>query len=116
MSCRRLVSAASDDAPGSFTCNGRRSFAFWRALGSRGAPNTACRDSRAIVTRLRLEIFMRRAAISALLILTAGSLRAQTAASHRKAAEAITREDVARHVGVIADDSMVGRQILSTGL
>jgi hypothetical protein len=48
--------------------------------------------------------------------LTAGSLPAQTATSITKATATITKEDVARHVGVIADDSMGGRNTPSPGL
>jgi Zn-dependent M28 family amino/carboxypeptidase len=59
---------------------------------------------------------MRRLPLVAALALTAGSLTAQTATSITQATATITAEDVARHVGVIADDSMGGRDTPSPGL
>jgi hypothetical protein len=59
---------------------------------------------------------MRRFASITALVLTTGTLAAQTPASLQKAAESITKEDVARHVGLIADDSMQGRGTPSRGL
>ena len=50
------------------------------------------------------------------LAFAAGSLQAQTASTARHAAATITAVDVARHVGVIADDSMLGRDTPSRGL
>ena len=51
------------------------------------------------------------------LALAAGPLRAQTAPPRDRAAAAtITAGDVARHIGVIADDSMLGRDTPSRGL
>jgi hypothetical protein len=50
------------------------------------------------------------------LALVAGPLRAQTAAPRDRAAATITRADVARHIGVIAADSMLGRDTPSRGL
>lgn len=47
---------------------------------------------------------------------TASSLSAQASADVTKAAAAITKEDIAHHVGVIADDSMMGRDTPSPGL
>ena len=50
------------------------------------------------------------------LALAAGPLHAQTAAPRERAAATITAADVARHIGVIADDSMLGRDTPSRGL
>jgi hypothetical protein len=50
------------------------------------------------------------------LALAAGPLHAQTAPPRDRAAATITAADVARHVGVIADDSMLGRDTPSRGL
>ena len=50
------------------------------------------------------------------LALVAGPLRAQTALPPERASATITAADVARHVGVIADDSMLGRDTPSRGL
>jgi peptidase M28-like protein len=50
------------------------------------------------------------------LALVAGPLRAQTAPPRDRAAATITAGDVARHIGVIADDSMLGRDTPSRGL
>ena len=50
------------------------------------------------------------------LALAAGPLRAQTAPPRDRAAATITAGDVARHIGVIADDSMLGRDTPSRGL
>src|SRR5215207_11520904 len=49
------------------------------------------------------------------LALAAGPLHAQTAPQAR-AAETITAADVAHHIGVIAADSMLGRDTPSRGL
>jgi hypothetical protein len=43
-------------------------------------------------------------------------LAGQTAAPYERAAETITREDVMRRIGIIADDSMAGRDNPSRGL
>jgi hypothetical protein len=48
--------------------------------------------------------------------LIATPLAAQTSAPHSKAAATITMLDVARRVGIIADDSMMGRDTPSNGL
>ena len=58
---------------------------------------------------------MRRVVILGL-ALVAGPLRAQTAAPQRRAAETIVAGDVAHRIGVIADDSMLGRDTPSRGL
>jgi peptidase M28-like protein len=50
------------------------------------------------------------------LALAAGPLSAQTAPPRERAAATITAGDVARHIGVIADDSMLGRDTPSRGL
>jgi peptidase M28-like protein len=50
------------------------------------------------------------------LLLAAAPLEAQTAAPVSTAAATITASDVARHIGVIADDSMMGRDTPSKGL
>jgi hypothetical protein len=50
------------------------------------------------------------------LALLAGPLRAQTAVPQDRAAATITAADVARHLGVIAHDSMLGRDTPSRGL
>ncbi len=50
------------------------------------------------------------------LALAAGPLRAQTAPPRDRAAATITAGDVARHIGVIAADSMLGRDTPSRGL
>ena len=50
------------------------------------------------------------------LALAAGPLRAQTAPPRDRAAATITAGDVARHIGIIADDSMLGRDTPSRGL
>jgi len=50
------------------------------------------------------------------LALAAGPLQAQTASSQRRAAAVITAADVAHRIGVIADDSMLGRDTPSRGL
>ena len=50
------------------------------------------------------------------LALLAGPLSAQTARPHERAAGTITAADVAHHLGVIADDSMLGRDTPSRGL
>jgi peptidase M28-like protein len=44
------------------------------------------------------------------------SLWAQTSPAHTKAAASISKEDVARRIGIIADDSMLGRDTPSRGL
>jgi len=54
-------------------------------------------------------------------LLAAAPLRAQTASTHPRdrlaaAAETITGDDVMRRVGIIADDSMMGRDTPSRGL
>jgi hypothetical protein len=58
---------------------------------------------------------MRRSATIGL-FLAAAPLAAQTAAPLDKAAATITALDVARRIGVIADDSMMGRDTPSKGL
>jgi hypothetical protein len=58
---------------------------------------------------------MRRLTLSAL-VLAATPLTAQTAPSAAQAAASITAVDVARRVGIIADDSMMGRDTPSRGL
>jgi hypothetical protein len=50
------------------------------------------------------------------LALAARPLPAQTAAPERRAVETITATDVARRIGIIADDSMLGRDTPSRGL
>ena len=50
------------------------------------------------------------------LILTAAPLAAQTTPSASRAAASITAVDVARRIGIIADDSMMGRDTPSRGL
>ncbi len=50
------------------------------------------------------------------LALAAGPLRAQTAGPQERAAASITAADVAHHIGVIGDDSMLGRDTPSRGL
>jgi hypothetical protein len=50
------------------------------------------------------------------LAFAAGPLSAQTAAPAGHTATTITADDVARHIGVIADDSMLGRDTPSRGL
>ena len=50
------------------------------------------------------------------LLLTASPLSAQTAAPLANAAASITPADVARRIGIIADDSMLGRDTPSRGL
>ncbi|HEX6617993.1 MAG TPA: M28 family peptidase [Gemmatimonadales bacterium] len=50
------------------------------------------------------------------LALAAGPLPAQTAPAAHSAAATITASDVAHHIGVIADDSMMGRDTPSRGL
>lgn len=50
------------------------------------------------------------------LALAAGPLQAQTANTARHAAKTITAADVAHRIGVIADDSMLGRDTPSRGL
>lgn len=50
------------------------------------------------------------------LVLIAAPLPAQTAAPLAKAAETITAADVAHRIGVVADDSMMGRDTPSRGL
>ncbi len=58
---------------------------------------------------------MRRLTLLAL-VLTAAPLAAQTSPSATQAAASITAVDVARRIGVIADDSMMGRDTPSRGL
>jgi hypothetical protein len=58
---------------------------------------------------------MRRVVFLAL-ALAGAPLRAQTAAPQRRAAETITAGHVAHRIGVIADDSMLGRDTPSRGL
>lgn len=60
-------------------------------------------------------ICMRRLTLLAL-VLTAAPLAAQTTASASRAAASITAADVARRIGIIADDSMMGRDTPSRGL
>ena len=50
------------------------------------------------------------------LVLAASSLSAQTRGSASHAAATITAEDVTQRIGVIADDSMMGRDTPSRGL
>ena len=50
------------------------------------------------------------------LLLAASPLAAQTASPLSRAAGSITRTDVARRIGIIADDSMMGRDTPSRGL
>jgi peptidase M28-like protein len=59
---------------------------------------------------------MRRAALLAVLVLAARPIQAQTAAPAEHAAATITPADVARRIGIIADDSMLGRDTPSRGL
>ena len=63
----------------------------------------------AILPRMRISLVLG-------LALAAGPLRAQTAPPRDRAAATITAADVARHIGVIADDSMLGRDTPSRGL
>ena len=63
----------------------------------------------------------RRLALLPVVLLAAGPLRAQTAAKPAvgglaAAAATITGDDVARRIGIIADDSMMGRDTPSRGL
>jgi hypothetical protein len=55
-------------------------------------------------------------AVFAVLAATVAQLPAQTTVPVRKAVETITAADVARHIGVIAADSMMGRDTPSPGL
>jgi hypothetical protein len=50
------------------------------------------------------------------MVMSAVSLRAQTGGAHAKAVASITATDVARRIGIIADDSMMGRDTPSRGL
>ncbi|HEX2638295.1 MAG TPA: hypothetical protein VHL81_14260, partial [Gemmatimonadales bacterium] len=50
------------------------------------------------------------------LAFVAGPLAAQTVSPAKEAAASITAADVAHHIGVIADDSMLGRDTPSRGL
>src|SRR4026209_459723 len=60
---------------------------------------------------------MRRSNLSVLLVLVAAPAAvAQTSAPLHREAATITAEDVARRVGMIADDSMLGRDTPSRGL
>jgi Peptidase family M28 len=59
---------------------------------------------------------MRRPTLLGLLLLCPGALPGQTAAPLLKAAGTITGADVARRIGIIADDSMMGRDTPSRGL
>jgi len=61
---------------------------------------------------------MRRSTLTALIVLLSAPARlpAQTSAPLYRAAATITAEDVARRVGIIADDSMLGRDTPSRGL
>jgi hypothetical protein len=58
---------------------------------------------------------MRRFALASL-VLVAGPVAAQTAHSKGTAAASITAADVAHRIGIIADDSMMGRDTPSPGL
>lgn len=60
--------------------------------------------------------FMRCLLLMSALAVTVAPLSAQTAASVTKAAETISATDIARHIGVIAADSMLGRDTPSNGL
>jgi hypothetical protein len=55
-------------------------------------------------------------ALFASVVLAAGPLSAQTTPSHDRGAASITAADVARRIGIIADDSMLGRDTPSRGL
>ena len=60
---------------------------------------------------------MRRSTLTVLLVLSGAPAGvAQTSAPLHRAAATITAEDVARRVGIIADDSMLGRDTPSRGL
>lgn len=59
---------------------------------------------------------MRYSAVLGILVVLAAPLAAQTAAEIRAAAESITAQAIARHVGVIAHDTMLGRDTPSRGL
>src|SRR4051812_12495659 len=59
---------------------------------------------------------MRRPPLLGLLLVCPVALLAQTAAPLTKAAGTITGPDVARRIGIIADDSMMGRDTPSRGL
>jgi hypothetical protein len=61
---------------------------------------------------------MRRSTLTALIVLLSAPARlpAQTSAPLHRAAATITAEDVARRIGIIADDSMLGRDTPSRGL
>ena len=59
---------------------------------------------------------MRRPTLLGLLLICPGVLLAQTAAPIVKAAGTITGPDVAHRIGIIADDSMLGRDTPSRGL
>jgi len=51
-----------------------------------------------------------------LLLLIPAAVSAQTSAAAHRAAASITADDVARRIGIIADDSMLGRDTPSRGL
>ena len=59
---------------------------------------------------------MRRLTLPGLLLACPVALLAQTAAPLKQAAATITGPDVARRIGIIADDSMMGRDTPSRGL
>src|SRR3954454_20986842 len=60
---------------------------------------------------------MRRSALVVLVSLSmAGPLSSQTGSAATHAAGTITAQDVARRIGIIADDSMLGRDTPSRGL
>jgi hypothetical protein len=59
---------------------------------------------------------MRRLLVLALLASCALTLHAQTAAPLKRAAATITAQDLQRRIGIIADDSMMGRNTPSPGL
>ena len=59
---------------------------------------------------------MRRPTLLGLLLICPVALLGQTAAPVTKAAGTITGPDVARRIGIIADDSMMGRDTPSRGL
>jgi Peptidase family M28 len=59
---------------------------------------------------------LRRCLLGFILISAATALSAQTSAPARRAAATITARDVAHRIGIIADDSMMGRDTPSPGL
>ena len=103
---RREGDDSARSRPRASVPRGRRPGAPANRSSAAGAPESGYS---AILPRMKISLVLG-------LALAAGPLRAQTAPPRDRAAATITAGDVARHIGIIADDSMLGRDTPSRGL